>query len=540
MTNPLFRKAPVRAVIVVSVSLSAMSFLLPAFASGQSSPQATVVAATDAESLRASGARVDDMLRSGELDLLRVDDDTQIPGRTHERLAQRYKGLPVVGGEIVRQLDGSNLRTQFGRVYDGVAVDVSPRIDAAAAASVALVAHGGEAEATAGPGVLGVLPTQRGDYALVWQFKVRTSRDIRAIMVNAATGALEQDRSLLRRQLPNIGSGTGVLGDAKKVAATRDSQGFNATDHTRPAVLTTNDFHHSIERLLEFLNTGFLFDSDKATDTDNVWTDGAVVDGHVYQGWTYDFYFKQFGRRGMDDHNSPIDVIVHPDDRTDTNNPFADNSAYLGDRLVVFSDGDGIFFNYFSGALDVVAHEWSHGVTDYSSHLDYVDESGALNEAFSDIMGASVEFFFQPAGNGPRQADWLIGEDITLQGGFIRSMSDPHSVGDPDHYSLRQYIGGDTDNGGVHFNCTIVDQAYYLAVNGGTNRVSGIHVNGVGLANIDHMEKIFYRGFVFFLTSEAQFHDARVATLQAASDLYGPSSNEYSQLAQAWTAVGVN
>ena len=134
MTNPLFRKAPARAVIVVSVSLSSMSLMLPAFASGQS-PQATVVAATDAESLRASGARVDAMLRSGELDLVRVDDDTQIQGRTHERLAQRYQGAPGVRRRRRPTTRRPELRTVFGRVYDGIAVDATPRLDGPAAAA---------------------------------------------------------------------------------------------------------------------------------------------------------------------------------------------------------------------------------------------------------------------------------------------------------------------------------------------------------------------------------------------------------------------
>lgn len=519
------------------------SMLCAASLFAQTSRRGVALSATDAGSLRAAATRVEGMLRSGELDLTRVDDDTQIQGRTHERLEQRFKGLPVFGGSVVRQFEGQQVRTVFGTVYEGISLDTTPALDGPAAAARALAAHGGPAVGNAVPGVLGVLPTRRGDFALAWQVTVRTGRDIRTVMVNAATGVIERDVSQLRDQLPNIGSGTGVLGDAKKIAATRDSQGFDATDHTRPAVITTYDFHGSIDRFNAFFETDQLFPSDVAVDGDNAWTDPATVDAHVYMGWTYDFYFKQFGRSGMDDRNGGLTAIVHPASRDDADLApgLVLNASYIGGREVFFGDGDGVTVTYFSGALDVVAHEWSHGVTDYSSGLNYVDESGALNEAFSDVMGASAEFFFEPSGAGPRHADWLIGEDITLTPPpFIRSMSNPIEGGTADHYSVRQFIGTDTDNGGVHFNCTIVDHAYYLAVNGGTNRVSGIHVNGVGLANIDRMEKIFYRGFVFFLTSEAQFHDARVATLQAASELYGAGGNEYSQLAQAWTAVGVN
>jgi thermolysin len=180
-------------------------------------------------------------------------------------------------------------------------------------------------------------------------------------------------------------------------------------------------------------------------------------------------------------------------------------------------------------------------VTDYTSQLEYVDESGALNEAFSDIMGASIEFFYEPPGNGVGRADWLVAEDVTrFSPGFLRSLADPNEVGDPDHYSLRQFIGEPTDNGGVHVNASIVNHVYYLAVNGGRNRVSGIVVSGVGLEHIDRMEQIFYRAFAFFLAPTAQFRDARAATLQAAAELYGTTSNEYAQVARAWSAVGIN
>jgi thermolysin len=171
----------------------------------------------------------------------------------------------------------------------------------------------------------------------------------------------------------------------------------------------------------------------------------------------------------------------------------------------------------------------------------YLDESGALNESFSDIMAASIEFAYQRPGTGPQRADWLIAEDVTrFEPGFLRTLADPQALGDPDHYSLRQFIGEPTDNGGVHVNANIVNHVYYLAVNGGRNRVSGIVVDGVGLERLDRMERIFYRAFAFFLAPTAQFRDARAATLQAAAELYGTTSTEHAQVARAWSAVGIN
>jgi thermolysin len=195
-----------------------------------------------------------------------------------------------------------------------------------------------------------------------------------------------------------------------------------------------------------------------------------------------------------------------------------------------------------SGSLDIVAHELTHGVTSSSSNLIYLNESGALNEAFSDIMATAVEFFFQPVGPGIGQADYLLGEDTfrTPGGGLngSRSMVNPPAFGDPSHYSLR--FTGPEDNGGVHINSGIVNHAYYLAVEGGTNSVSGLTVQGVGTANREQIEKAFYRAFVFLLPASANFSTARAATIQAARDLYGASSAAVQAITQAWTAVGVS
>jgi thermolysin len=241
-------------------------------------------------------------------------------------------------------------------------------------------------------------------------------------------------------------------------------------------------------------------------------------------------------------------VIVHPLSRSlmqsvDPHDAalFINNALYLHPGYTLYGDGDGVIFDSFAGAFDVVAHEWTHGVTGFSSDLEYFDEPGALNEAFSDIMATGAEFMFLRPGEGPQKGpNFLIAEDVTRVGpGYLRSMQNPVSTGDPDHYSLRQYIGTDTDNGGIHINNSIVNHAFFLSVVGGTNRVSGITVQGIGLANMEQMERIFYRAFVFKLGPLSQFTDARAATLEAATELFGPASSQRAQLAAAWTAVGV-
>lgn len=489
--------------------------------------------------------RIDEMLRDGTLDIGAVQEDTMIDGRVHERLNQMYEGLPVFGGQVIRQLAARSVISVSGGVYDGIDISTGAALTSDEAADRARAAAGPAAIVSKGA-VLGVLPRTDGSYVLAYRLDTRTGFDVHVYWVNANTGSIEHDYRNVQTQ-GIVGRGTGVLGDAKKVSTFQAGGTFRADDRLRPAGNLTFDFRGSFARFNSF--DGRFFTSDFAIASDNVWTDAAAVDAHVYQGWTYDYYFRRFGRRSFDDRNIEIVGLVHPLARADAasyspdlRNLFINNALYIPDlNLMVYGDGDGRIFDYLAGGLDVVGHELSHGVTEYSSQLEYRDEPGALNEAFSDIIGASVEFFYQSVGAGPLKADWIVGEDITkVFPGYIRSLNNPAAIGDPDHYSLRRYIGTTTDNGGVHFNSTIASHAFYLAVAGGTNRVSGIRVAGVGIDNRERMERIFYRGFVFSLGPSARFGDARAATLQAATELYGAASNERAQVAQAWTAVGVN
>jgi hypothetical protein len=289
--------------------------------------------------------------------------------------------------------------------------------------------------------------------------------------------------------------------------------------------------------------------ADLGADTDNDWTDGALVDGHVYAGWTYDYYLKQFGRRGLDNNNLAIRSLVNPVNRNDfTPAFFAQNSAFFTNafwstslRLMVYGVGlpptvtlNGQNWNFMSGSLDVVAHELTHGVTQFSSNLIYRGESGALNEAFSDIMAAGAEFFFASARGRP--GNYLAGDDVVTPGG-IRSMANPSVFRHPDHYSVRTVEPADSF--GVHINSGIANHAFYLAIEGGSNRTAGLSVQGVGGANREQIERIFYRAFTLMLPSSGNFFQARLATIQSARDLYGAGSAAARAVTQAWDAVGV-
>ncbi|WP_440603917.1 M4 family metallopeptidase [Bacillus sp. GB_SG_008] len=310
-----------------------------------------------------------------------------------------------------------------------------------------------------------------------------------------------------------VGTGKGVLGDTKSINTTLSGSSYYLQDNTRGATIYTYNGNNRT-RL-----PGTLW-----ADTDNVFnakSDAAAVDAHYYAGVTYNYYKNTFNRNSYNDAGAPLKSTVHYGKNY--------NNAFWNGSQMVYGDGDGSTFIAFSGGIDVVGHELTHAVTEYSSNLIYQNESGALNEAFSDIFGTLIEYYDN------RNPDWEVGEDIYTPGqagDALRSMSDPTKYGDPDHYSKR--YTGTSDNGGVHTNSGIINKAAYLLANGGTHY--GVTVNGVGK---DKVGAIYYRANTVYLTESATFSQARAALVQAAADLYGANSAEVAAVKQSYDAVGV-
>ena len=174
--------------------------------------QASRVAASSGEAAREWALRVDRLLATGELAVRLTRDDTMIPGRRVERLAQRHRGVPVFGGELVRQGDSASTLSVFGTLYEGIGVEVAPRLGPAEV-EARLAERGGRPFGPRGGPELGVLPLADGTYRLAWRVRAFFEKDwdVRQVFLDAATGAVLREHSDLRKQ--SAGLGTGVRGD---------------------------------------------------------------------------------------------------------------------------------------------------------------------------------------------------------------------------------------------------------------------------------------------------------------------------------------
>jgi Zn-dependent metalloprotease len=469
----------------------------------------------------------------GVLRLVREQADPRFPGCRNLRYAQHAEGVPIFGAQIVQRM-GADGRTLVvcGRLAADEIVATRPSLTPAQAVRIIARADDLDESDVFAPELVW-LPFD-GRLVLVytlWSHSPSTY-SLKRSFIDAVSGGILLRYEDMRTDAV-VGVGQGVWSDSKKISVTRQGSAYVAEDRLRPARIVTYD--------MRFNRIAFergLWDDSIASDSDNDWTDGAVVDAHVYAGWTYDYYYNSHGRRGLDDDDMSIRSFVHFD-------PSYVNAFWSPLRQTMnYGDGgylNGVYYRPLCSALDVVAHELSHGVTDYTWSGIYLNESGALSETFSDVMATAVEFFYEPVGHGRNHADYWIGEDLSEvfapARNALRSLADPQILGDPDHYSIRYQ--GDADNGGVHINCGISSNAFYLLVEGGRNRTSGVSVAGLGAANREKAERIFYRGFTLYLFPSATFADARRATVRAALDLYGADSMEVRQTSAAWSAVGV-
>ncbi|MCY4645233.1 MAG: M4 family metallopeptidase [Bacteriovoracales bacterium] len=258
-----------------------------------------------------------------------------------------------------------------------------------------------------------------------------------------------------------------------------------------------------------------------------VFNDPGTVDAHSYAQKYLRLLSERFGRWSFDNEGSPIISTVGY--QKVSGRPFL--NAFWNGRQMVYGDGDGVKFLPLSGSLDISVHEITHAIMENTSGLIYRGESGALNEAFSDIMAAYAEFKLDP-----ENADWKIGEDVwtpEIIGDAVRYMDNPTRDGRSfDHYEDRYQ--GAADNGGVHRNSGIANLAFYLLVNGGKHPRRPTHrVEGIGLEkSID----IFYKAFTELLAPSSKFIGARNATVWVAREY---DRRTVLSVMEAWAAVGV-
>jgi bacillolysin/thermolysin len=473
-----------------------------------------------------------------ELTVKRVEED--ILGMRHVRFDQKYLDVPVIGGNMIAHFSSSGiLKTVNGYYYHDIDIDVSPSVspdDAVGTASGHLKSFFGEADPDRPQ--LVIFPWE-GVYYLSWRLFLYSDTPMGRweYLVDARSGEVIFSANRIM-DADDIGTGYGVMGGTRDHIDT-DYTGstYQMRDYTRQ--LNNNPHGHNGQmpdgRYIQTNIAGGSLPGSIATDADNFWDDAATqrpaVDGQVYTGLFYDWMLAEMGRNGFDDNGANMLTSV---------NYYAegDNNAYWnGSQIVIWSWSSG--WRSLAGCPDVIAHEWGHAVTDYCSDLVYQLEPGALNESFSDMLGAAFEWA-HPAYDTP---DWDMGENGRTTGVGFRDMENPHNAGDPDTYGTSDPYWIDVvgctpsyynDYCGVHTNSGVGNKWFVLLSDGGVH--NSVTVTGIG---VDNAILIAYRANAYYWNANTDYHQAALGTISAADDL-DPTGAWSIQVGNAWNAVNVS
>ncbi|MFC9279374.1 M4 family metallopeptidase [Streptomyces collinus] len=575
--------------VAVAVATAATGLAGTAFAGPSTGVERSAASATSAATVVVEAARTAAFAHASATgvshgDELHAQDVLLDPeGARHVRFVRTHDGLPVLGGDLVVHLNRQLAYAGVTRAADHAVkpAATSAKLTAGQAAAKAAQAAKGDA----GSAQL-VLDARDGAAALAYQVTVTDKGGANTVVVDAVTGKVRSNTPVadeflspklidtLRKRGETVDPATGSV-SASGTAGLLGSGASGATSYPATAhgtgktlfvgnvgltTTATSRGHYQLKdpsrygtevRDAKGRQTENFGSGTKFTNTTDVWGNGkttsrasAAADAQYGITKTLDFYKKTFNRKGIANNSKAARGMVHWGSKI--GNAFWDPTC----NCMLYGDGDGSVFKKPLVVLDVTGHELTHGVVEATAKLEptFVDsqgnqygEPGALNESLADIFGSNVEFYAKNTKDTP---DYLIGEKLGLAQKFLRRL---------DHPSLDKlegtvdYWSSDTYYTEVHAGSGVSSHAYYLLAEGsGKKTINGVNYNsptyhGVTVKGIGRTKAtaIFYRALTRYMVSTTDFHDARVATLKAAKDLYGATSTEYKTVDKAWGAVNV-
>ncbi|POR20748.1 hypothetical protein BWK58_13605 [Flavobacterium columnare] len=527
---------------------------------------------------------------------------SDITGFTHERHQQYYKGLKVEFGTVITHEKNGLVESLNAELYNAKSLDLTPKLSSQKCFEYALkyanaqkylwedIEQSKVVDYQKPNGELVIFPdSNSGKIYLAYKYDIYSIKPIsrKEIYINANTGALLYENPLIKHfynklasknQIEQVGKQVeGIILSPSTALVTANAATRYSGNRNIETTLDTNTNRYILSDqtrgngIVTYNCAGAGYTNTHFTDNDNNWTaaefhntakDDAGLDAHWGAEKTYDFWKNIFNRNSFDDKGTLIKSYVNADltaiDPTNTSN----DNAFWNSQFMTY--GSGTTFDALT-AIDICGHEIGHAVCDYTARLAYKNQSGAMNEGFSDIWGACIE---QYAKNGNLNAGtdtaspgtlavWKIGEDI---GDSLRSMSYPNTKRDPDTFLGRYYADTQDDSGvaiecttpndsndqcGVHTNSGVLNHWFYILTAGksGTNNASQANggpdvynVQGIGMAKA---AQIAYYAERDYLTPNSTFMDCRNATIAVASSLYCSSSQEVQSVINAWYAVNV-
>lgn len=374
-----------------------------------------------------------------------------------------------------------------------------------------------------------VIVPGNGDYKnpnfrLCWKMEIYAHQPMskQVIYVDAITGEIIWTENKIHH-LDTPGTATTAYSGVQNITTDSWGGGFRLRESGRGNGIQTYDLN----------NTTNYASAVDFVDTDNNWVgltpafDQYALDAHFGAEMTYDYYLNTHSRNSIDGSGFALISYVHYD-------VGYDNAFWNGNEMT-YGDAGGPPNSPLT-TLEITGHEITHGLTEFTAGLIYQDESGGLNESFSDIFGVSIRSY---AVGSTGDDLWRIAKQCYPPNGF-RLMSDPSTFGDPDTYYGTGWIApGGADNGGVHTNSGVQNYWYFIMCEGdsGVNdNADAYNVPGMGMTDAS---KIAFRNLTVYLNPASDFNDSRFYSIVSAQDLFGDCSAQVRITTDAWHAVGI-
>lgn len=449
-------------------------------------------------------------------------------GAIHTKVQQLAGNVPVWQGEAIVHDDGTGLSLTDAFVPN-VQIDATPAFTADDAIEVAIPAAGLDwTTLSLDPSAELWVFRHEGSDHLAWKVQLHSVLGGRAdttpvVFVDAHTAQpIWQYENLQTAAC----SGTTNYYGAVNLDCYTDGTSYYLEDTTD--LLGTYTWGNTTSSLYYASSTTSAFSS-----TDPIYIN--AVEAQFVSSAVDDYYAVNHGRNGIDGAGGPAAITSHG------YNFITSTTSYSSNYVNAFWDPTGLYMTYGDGdgsnatsltTLDIAGHEMTHGVTQYEANLTYSGEPGHLNESMSDVFGAMVERSILGASSDV----WLIGEEAwtpATTGDALRYMNDPQDDG-----VSYDYYSSSLSSVDVHYGSGVGNLAFYLLSEGGTHPrgKSTTVVTGIGA---DDAADIWYLALSSYMTSSTNYAAARTATLSAAAALFGSTSTQYTQVGNAWTAVGV-
>ena len=450
-------------------------------------------------------------------------------GFRHLKYSQLYKGIPVLGMRYILHEQGGVVKSANGAYLPDIRMDITPTISpdealASAQRDMNAVVYSWDADMYQAfpklgqkpPAVLHIVdlayPHQSGEYALAYVIEMMSHipYDHQQYIIHAQTGQIINTIPLLKEHAVPATGDCRYYGTQSIIVDSIGPGHYELKDPTRGLGIITLDGDRELWT-----------HEDRHWDLTNHQRDEVAIDAHYCASRFYDMMLEKFNWNGIDNKGMAMTSIVH-------------GGAYVN------ASWNGLFATFGDGGchhgplttLEVVAHEFMHGITDYTSDLIYAGESGAINESMSDVFGKALEYF-----EDPDRFTWLLGQSF-IESSYeesFRSFENPNERGHPKYYGGLNW----GPNGGVHTNSSIGNHWFYALVTGGMLTNERDETYQIKSVSMDDAIQIVFRTQSAYLTPTSNYLDYRLSSIEAAVELFGAGSDIVQSVSQAWDYVGV-